>query len=67
MRFEQNKSIEKFGEKIGFITGFFLFTTILYFLLSFLNKLPVSWTYVHIIIIVSLITLTGSVIKRLLK
>lgn len=63
----ENKSIEKIGEKIGFIFAYFLFITILFFLLKLINKLPTNWTYYHVMGIVLLIVLIGMGIKRLLK
>ncbi|MBW2990836.1 hypothetical protein KY348_03960 [Candidatus Woesearchaeota archaeon] len=67
MIFEENKGVEKFSERIGFVFAYFLFTTILFFALLLLKKLPNSWTYFHIIGVVLLITLAGAGIKRLLK
>ncbi len=67
MLFEQNNSIERFGEKIGYIFAYFLFTTILFFILRLLNKIPDSWPYFYIIIITFLIALLGIVIKRFLE
>lgn len=67
MIFERNKSIEKFGEKIGFIFSYFLFTTILFFILTLLTKIPESWSYFHIMAITFLIALLGIIIKKLLK
>jgi len=67
MRFEQNRVISRWGEKLGYLFAYFLFTTILYFVLAFLNKIPKSWTYFHIMGIALLIALAGIIIKRLLK
>jgi len=67
MIFEQNNSIERFGEKIGYIFSYFLFTTVLLFILKLLNKIPNSWSYFHIMITAFLITLLGVVIKRFLE
>jgi len=67
MIFEQNNSIERFGEKIGYVFAYFLFTTILFFALTLLNKIPSSWSYSYIMIITFTITLIGIVIKRFLE
>lgn len=67
MNFESNKSTESVGEKIGFIFSYFLFTTILFFILLILNKIPASWSFFDIMTITFLIALIGAVIKRLLK
>jgi len=67
MIFEQNKSIEKLGEKLGYVFSYFLFTTVLFFILMLVKKIPESWSYIHIMGIVILIALTGTIIKRFLK
>jgi len=67
MLFEQNNNIEKFGKKIGYIFAYFLFTTILFFILRLLNKIPDSWSYYSIMVITLVIALLGVVIKRFLK
>ena len=67
MIFEQSKSTEKFGEKIGYVFSYFLFTTVLFFILILLNKIPNSWSYFHIMMITFLIALLGIVIKRFLE
>ncbi|MDP6138642.1 MAG: hypothetical protein QGI89_00890 [Candidatus Woesearchaeota archaeon] len=67
MIFEQNKSLEKLGEKLGYVFGYFLFTTILFFILLLLKKIPETWSYFHIMGITILIALLGVIIKRLLK
>ena len=67
MIFEENKAIENIGEKLGFIFSYFLFTTILFFILSMLKKIPESWSYIHVMGIVILIVLIGIVTKRFLK
>lgn len=67
MIFEQNKSITKLGERVGYIFAYFVFTTILFFILGILNKIPVTWSYFHIMAVAFIIALTGIVIKWLLK
>jgi hypothetical protein len=64
---EENKSLLNLGQKIGYLISYFLFTTILYFILLFLNKLPASWNYFHIILLTIAITLIGIIIQRLLR
>lgn len=58
--------IEKIGKKVGCVFSYFLFTTILFFALGFLNKLPTSWTYFHIAAITVLISSAGIVLRRFL-
>ncbi len=65
--FEYNGKIEKIGEGLGYVFSYFLFTTILFFILVILNKFPESWSYFHIMGIVILIAATGATIRRLLK
>lgn len=55
------------GEKIGFLIGYALFTIILFLILTFLDKIPSSWSYFHIIGITLILTLTGTTIKRSLQ
>ena len=57
----------KIAEKAGYIFSYFLFTTILFFILKFLNKLPENWTYFHIMGITLLIIIIGTLLKRILK
>jgi hypothetical protein len=67
MTFEQNNNIKMFGEKIGYAFAYFLFTTVLFFILILLNKIPNSWSYFHIMMITFLIALLGVVIKGFLE
>ncbi len=67
MIFEQDKSIEKFGEKAGYVFSYFLFTTILFFILTLLDKIPESWSYFYVMGITILIAFIGFVIGRLLR
>jgi len=67
MLFKKKVLIEKFNEKIGYLFSYFLFTTIFYYILKFLNKLPENWSYYHIIGITLLIVLIGTILKKILK
>lgn len=67
MIFEQSKSTEKFSEKIGYIVAYFLFTTILFFILTLLHKIPTSWSYIHIMAITFGIVLIGAIVKGFLR
>ncbi len=64
MIFEENKFVIKLGEKIGFLFSYCLFTTILFFVLSFSGHGLVFW---KVAIITFIITLIGLIIKRVLK
>ena len=54
------------GSKVGFTFSYFVFTTMLFLILSLLNKLH-NLTYFHIMGITLLITITGLIIKRILR
>ncbi len=67
MNFNETDKFFRIGEKLGFISGYFIFTTVIYLVLSFLNKLPNSWDYTHVTIITLLVTLINISINRFLK
>lgn len=67
MIFEENKNIEKVGGVVGYLFSYFLFTTILFFILVLLRKIPESWSYFHVMAITILIAFLGIIIKRLLR
>jgi len=61
MIFEQINEWERVGERAGYVFSYFVFTTILFFILTFLNKIPISWSYVHVMGITILIAVLGIV------
>lgn len=65
--FEQNQAIKKIGYGLGYIFSYFLFTTLLFLMLSLLGKIPSSWGYIHITAITFAIALIGIAVRRLLK
>lgn len=67
MIFEENKAFEDLGEKLGYVFSYFLFTTVLFFVLMLLKKISGFSSYVYVMIIAALIAFMGFVIKRLLK
>lgn len=67
MIFEENKITEKIGVKLGFIFSYFVFTTILFYAMVFLNKLPMNWNYGYIMGVTLSITFIGVLVKRALK
>jgi len=67
MIFEHGTFFEKLGEKIGFIFSYFLFTTILYFILGILHRLPVFWSYFHMMGVTLILLFIGIGVKRLLR
>lgn len=56
----------KIGEKLGYTGSYFLFTTLLFFVLTFLHKIPASWTYFHIMAVVALLAIAGIALRRYL-
>ena len=67
MNFEHNTSIEKWGEWVGYVSAYFLFTTMLFFALTLLNKIPDSWSYLHVMGVTLFIVFSGMIVTRLLK
>ena len=67
MNFEEDKKLEKLGEKTGYLFSYFMFTTILFFVLTFLDKMPAGWAYFHIMTITMSIAVSGTALKRSLK
>ena len=65
--FEQNDAIKKIGYGSGYIFSYFLFTTLLFLMLSLLGKIPSSWNYIHIMAITLTIALIGIAVRRLLR
>ena len=51
-------------EKLGLVTGYFIFTTTLFFILKFSGRMPRSWNYFNIMLVAFLITLFGGLIKK---
>lgn len=66
MESEQNKSIEKIRMETGFLFSYLLFTTLLFGIFLFLNKLN-ELNYFHILGITLLMTILGFIINRLLQ
>ena len=58
---------ENYGKVAGYLFSFFLLTTILFLILKYTQKLPPTWTYLHIMMIIIVIVLVGSGLGRILK
>ena len=67
MNFNETNQFFKIGEKLGFVTSYFIFTTFIYLVISFLNKLPDSWGYINVATITLLVTLVNISINRFLE
>ncbi len=64
MRFEENKFLEKFGQKVGYIFSYFLFTTVLFFIINLRDS---NISYLIVMILTLTIVLMGVILKRKLK
>ena len=60
-------SQEKIGEKVGFVASYAIFTTILFFVLSFLHKIPEDWTIGHVAGITVGVIVVGLLVKKVLE
>ena len=67
MKFEEKYAANKTGKRMGYAFAYFLFTTILFFILRMSNKIPDTWSYFHMMGIVLFIALTGIGLKRVLR
>lgn len=67
MDFQTADKFELYGKMSGFFLSYALFTTILYVILSLLDKLPSSWNIIHIILLTFIITIFGGTLKRWLQ
>lgn len=64
---EANRRYAKIGKEMGYLFSYFLFTTTLFFILKFSNKLPDNYPYIHAMWLTLVIVLTGLCVKKLLK
>lgn len=67
MNFQEGKFWGNFGEKAGFVLMYLVFTTVAYFLLSFLHKLPESWNYFYMLPLTISIVLLGILLTQFFK
>lgn len=67
MQFKEKQKGWRIGLVVGYVFSYALFTTILYGILFFLEKIPASWSYVHIMAITTLVAGMGFTVRRLLK
>ena len=64
MLFEEDNSVQVFGERVGYASAYLLFTTVLFIVLTLLSKLPASWSYLHVMGVTFSISLLGVVTRR---
>lgn len=67
MNFEKNRKLGVFGNVLGFLFSYLLFTTMLFLIISILNKLPVQNSIFYVIKITLIIIIIGLVLEKLLK
>lgn len=67
MMYEQKQHLGGLGRVSGYVAAYLLFTTVLFFMLTLMEKLPESWSYPHIIVLTAAISLLGVGVKRFLK
>ena len=65
MQFDKQKF--KNIERAGYLITFIIFSAILYFILSFFEKIPADWIYLHVLGLSIGIVLLSKCLKRLLK
>ncbi|MEK6855101.1 MAG: hypothetical protein AABX73_02680 [Nanoarchaeota archaeon] len=63
----KDRKNKKTAEIIGYVIMYFIFTTILYFILRFLERIPPGWSYFHVMGISILVVLIGRTIKIFLR
>lgn len=63
MEFEKKHRKKNIGKIIGYTLMYFVFTTILYFILLLLEKLPEFGGYFSVMLITAIIVFTGKIIK----
>ncbi|MBT7903324.1 hypothetical protein HN587_05660 [Candidatus Woesearchaeota archaeon] len=62
----KKEKIELFGEKLGFLLSFMIFTTILFFILN-LTSNHSNWNYIDVLIITVTIVGIGFGLKQILN
>ncbi len=67
MNFERNKKLESFGTALGFLFSYSIFTTMLFLIMSLMNKLPAQNSVFYVGKITLIIVLIGLLAGRLLK
>ncbi len=57
---------EKLGRGVGYAFSYFLFTSVLFLVLEFTGRIPMSWSYPHVMGITVLISVAGAALRRYL-
>ena len=61
---EDNACMRYAGKTLGFLAGYLLFTTVLFFVLRTLEKLPAQRSFFHVMALTLAVTAAGLVVKR---
>lgn len=65
---EKSEKTKKFGQCVGYVFSYFLFTIILYFILCFLGKISCGFNgFITVGLITLGISIVGIFVKELLK
>lgn len=67
MDFERNDNAKNIGKTAGFVFSYFLFTTVLFFVLIFTKKISPEFAYLKIMVFTLTITIIGLLLARFLK
>jgi uncharacterized membrane-anchored protein YhcB (DUF1043 family) len=64
---KQQTAFSALGWTAGYAGGYFLSTTILFFVLRFAQRLPESWSYGHVMALTAGIIISGLLVMRFLE
>jgi hypothetical protein len=67
MEFDKNHSNFSISVYAGYLFSYFIFTTVLYFILTLLNKIPCEWTYFHVMIITISLIIISKILGKILE
>ena len=67
MFFEKKNKWERRGEITGYLFFYLVFTSILFIALTFFEKMPFGWNYIHVIGLTLFIVLIGTILREWLK
>jgi hypothetical protein len=67
MQFEESGDVRKVGEYAGYIISYLAFTTILYFVLTLLHRVPLWWNFFHTALVTLSIVIVGELLKKVLE
>lgn len=64
---DYKQPLERLGGVSGYIAAYLVFTTVLFFMLTFLEKLPAGWSYLHVAVITAITAILALTVRRLLR